>query len=159
MLLVFCFISSCQQIDKAKTDSPKETLIEQSLGAESDSVVLVYWDNVMANEYTFTYVGTTVKMSSKYFSIPDRYLGEKEVALFIAYIDTFFVSKTKNFELSRKERPELAIADYPYLKVEVYKTNGKVHREEIQIGTETQEIEFQKDFLDFYKFLKKTTKQ
>lgn len=77
----------------------------------------------------------------------------------IRNINRFYIDKEAEIELKRTKRDYIESTDYPYIKVIGYRGGKEVFTTDTQIGEEDYDVEYNPQFLEFYKFLDSLVKK
>ena len=65
----------------------------------------------------------------------------------------FYIDCTEEIVLEKKKRQYIVSTDYPDVVTEGYKDGKKIIYNRTQIGEEEYDVEYNLEFLEFYKFL------
>ena len=153
-LITILLIISCEHLS-FNSDSNKKTTIlkEHNSQFEFDSIVVNYWRNFDANEYTIKYSNGEIRIFCNYSSI-EKIITDKDIIdKFERYVDVFFITKSEKIEYNRLKSTDPIVTDYSILKINVFYENRQVCKESIPIGEEKYDIDYNPKFLEFYKLL------
>ncbi len=153
-------LSEEQLVKKQQASSINNDTVKKKLSNNMDSVTIQYWNNINANTYKFTISSNgNIRVEGN-----PSFLDTKKISLsnsanqFIDYVNQFYIDKTQEIILDRKEKPTI-VTNYPRIDVEGYRKGEEVFNESTKIGEESYEIQFNSKFVEFYKFLEKITSQ
>lgn len=117
-----------------------------------DSAVIEYCRSYDADYFIYCYSKGVLSIKSEHTSFNILISDKNIINKFVRYIDCFFIANTQRIEFERSKSSSYIIADYPWLRFDLFIGNKQKH-EVIQIGEEQYDIEYNPLFLDFYYFL------